>query len=187
MKLDNLTGKKFGRLLIGERFSPIGTKHIDWHAVCDCGTIKVVNGQGVKKGSIRSCGCLRRDFGTWNKGLVGPASHAFGGTGEVPLSYFNELKYKARGREIGWSVTIAQLAELYEMQNRRCAISGIDIVMPHTRNVVPNCASLDRIDSEGAYVIGNVQWVDRRINFMKQCMSDSDFIKLCKIVAAHNA
>lgn len=49
-----------------------------------------------------------------------------------------------------------------------------------------NMPSLDRIDSYKDYTIDNVQWVNQKINFMKQSLTDEDFIKTCKEVAKYN-
>lgn len=46
-----------------------------------------------------------------------------------------------------------------------------------------NTASLDRIDSSKPYIIDNIQWVHKDINFMKRTYSHDYFIKLCKLVA----
>lgn len=44
-------------------------------------------------------------------------------------------------------------------------------------------ASLDRIDSSRGYVEGNVQWVHKDVNFMKQALSQERFVELCTLVA----
>jgi len=41
-------------------------------------------------------------------------------------------------------------------------------------------ASLDRIDSTGGYTEGNVQWVHRTVNFMKQSLSDAELVQWCR-------
>lgn len=43
-------------------------------------------------------------------------------------------------------------------------------------------ASLDRIDSSLGYIIGNVQWVYKGVNFMKGEMSHDYFIEMCKMI-----
>jgi hypothetical protein len=61
MKALELTGKRFGRLVIGERAENIG-RHVMWWAQCDCGLKTVVRGAHLVAGRIKSCGCYRRDF-----------------------------------------------------------------------------------------------------------------------------
>ena len=47
-------------------------------------------------------------------------------------------------------------------------------------------ASLDRIDSDGAYTIDNVQWIHKDINVMKNSFSEEYFMYLCKLVCGIN-
>lgn len=57
-KLD-LTGMRFGRLVALEE-DPVRSSngHIRWKCVCDCGNYKTVDSSHLKRGLIRSCGCL---------------------------------------------------------------------------------------------------------------------------------
>lgn len=182
-----MVGQKFNRLTAIKRVGlPGERKEVRWLFRCECGTEKEIMGEPVRLGKTRSCGCLRRDMGTWNKSISGPLSHCFQGCGEVPKTYFSEWQYKAVQREIPWTVSIEFLAELFEKQGHRCAISGIPIVMPNSRVPYVNCASLDRIDSNIGYHADNVQWLDRRVNFMKQRMNDAEFIAMCRIIAKNN-
>ena len=57
-----LTNKKFGRLkVLRESKKRIGGS-IYWICKCDCGKIKEVNSQHLRKGKIKSCGCLHKEF-----------------------------------------------------------------------------------------------------------------------------
>jgi hypothetical protein len=58
----NLTGIRFGMLLV---IGFNGTKRnssFDWKCVCDCGTKKVVSGNKLTCGRTKSCGCNRVEF-----------------------------------------------------------------------------------------------------------------------------
>src|SRR6478752_9767005 len=59
----NLSGKKFGRLLIKERCWITGKKDTFFKAVCDCGNPKerVVRSGHILSGAVRSCGCLVKE------------------------------------------------------------------------------------------------------------------------------
>lgn len=59
----DLTGKKFGRLLVLRRNGE--TKHGDplWETRCECGTEKLISGISLREGRTQSCGC-------WNAELV---------------------------------------------------------------------------------------------------------------------
>ncbi len=56
MKLIDISGQRFGRLYVSERFTDC--KKTSWICVCDCGRRTVVNGSNLKSGRTRSCGCL---------------------------------------------------------------------------------------------------------------------------------
>ena len=63
--LDNLTGKRFGRLVVLRRtedmVSPSGSKDVTWECQCDCGNIKNVRASSLKSGRTKSCGCLEEE------------------------------------------------------------------------------------------------------------------------------
>ena len=59
-KLIDLTGQKFGKLLV---ISKDITKKTNsgsyWVCKCDCGKIKSIKSSSLRRGEIQSCGCLR--------------------------------------------------------------------------------------------------------------------------------
>ena len=58
-KRRDLTGERFGQLtVLGPAEDVEGREH--WLCRCDCGKEKIVWGSSLKKGTTRSCGCLRR-------------------------------------------------------------------------------------------------------------------------------
>lgn len=64
-ELDDLTGKRFGRLLVIERSSDYvrrdGSKEPRWKCRCDCGNTTAVASGNLKSGAVSSCGCLRKE------------------------------------------------------------------------------------------------------------------------------
>ena len=55
----DITGERFGKLVV---ISFAGrNKHYAalWNIKCDCGNIKIVHGPHLKRGAVKSCGCLR--------------------------------------------------------------------------------------------------------------------------------
>lgn len=61
-KFIDITGNKYNRLTV-IRIHPQRTKsnHILWECVCECGIEKLVEGQDLKSGKVKSCGCLNRE------------------------------------------------------------------------------------------------------------------------------
>ena len=61
-KFIDITGQKYHRLTV-MRIHPTRSKsnHILWECICECGTEKLVEGQDLKSGKVKSCGCLNRE------------------------------------------------------------------------------------------------------------------------------
>ena len=60
--MKDLTGQKFGRLLVVERCEVGNTNGIYWRCVCDCGNENIiVSSKSLLSGHKRSCGCLQEE------------------------------------------------------------------------------------------------------------------------------
>jgi predicted amidophosphoribosyltransferase len=105
-------------------------------------------------------------------------------TGSVDTRYtacivtINKAKGHTKDRNI--NVTAEYLYKLLEIQQQKCAYTGIPMELPTHKGCKDKrmCASLDRIDSSKGYVEGNVQWVIAPINYMKHTLSDAEFREL---------
>lgn len=57
----DITGMRFGKLVItGERKTPDG-KNTRWKCICDCGEVRWNNSTQLRRGQITSCGCSMGD------------------------------------------------------------------------------------------------------------------------------
>ena len=90
---------------------------------------------------------------------------------------------QAERRGIEWALTIEYLADLFEKQNGRCALTGWPLVFFRGATHGRGDASVDRIDSAKGYVPGNVWIVHKDVNFAKQSLSAGEFIEMCRAVA----
>lgn len=83
------------------------------------------------------------------------------------------------------------LWELFLKQDRKCALSGVPLSFEgktmenRYASTSKKTASLDRIDSTKGYIKGNVQWVHKIVNLMKQTTNQDEFIEWCRKVAEH--
>ena len=59
-KID-LTGRRFGRVVVLGLSSTRRGQHIDWNCRCDCGTEWPVTGPNLRSGNTKSCGCYKPD------------------------------------------------------------------------------------------------------------------------------
>ncbi len=120
-------------------------------------------------------------------------------TGSLYGEFKSKCKRKNSKRNLSIPFTISQqyLWDLFIKQDRKCALSGLHLTLKTYNKWTSTgksrhpdgslvSASIDRIDSRFGYVEGNVQWVHKTVNIMKNCLTDSDFIWMCKKIANNN-
>lgn len=56
-KIKDLTGQKFGRLLVLEITPERRNRQVVWKCLCDCGNVSYVVGQALRSGHTKTCGC----------------------------------------------------------------------------------------------------------------------------------
>lgn len=57
-KLKDLTGQRFGKLIVVERAENDSQGNAQWLCKCDCGNKKVIRGYQLTNNKTKSCGCL---------------------------------------------------------------------------------------------------------------------------------
>lgn len=60
-EVNDLRGRRFGRLRALEEVHPIRNGKAYWKCECECGLIATVRGTKLTSGAIVSCGCWRAD------------------------------------------------------------------------------------------------------------------------------
>lgn len=60
-KMVDVTGQKFGRLLVLERTENNKNNNSQWLCKCDCGNTVIVTGASLRSGNTKSCGCTRKE------------------------------------------------------------------------------------------------------------------------------
>lgn len=58
-RLQDLTGQRFGKWVVLQLDTSKISGHRYWKCQCDCGTIRSVDGNTLRKGSSTSCGCQK--------------------------------------------------------------------------------------------------------------------------------
>lgn len=101
----------------------------------------------------------------------------------IRISWFNKFKTGAEVRGLEWKISLDDLADLYEQQDYRCALTDANIVFPEVGHPQEALASIDRIDSKIGYTKDNVQLVTKQVNMMKQSYDQEFFIATCVAVA----
>ena len=172
-KYDVVVGQQFGKLTAISEPYINKTRLVDLE--CECGAIVHVTPAQLYKGrgSCKTC----RVYTT------GSSHNSWKGSGNIPGRLINRIKFNAKNRGIPFHVSNQQLWDLYLAQDKKCAITGIDLHFDTEKINSGFISSLDRIDSTLGYVEGNLRWIYTPLNVMKNCYSDEYFYILCNLVA----
>lgn len=105
-------------------------------------------------------------------------------TNDINL-FFIDLVTGCKGRayrsgKFKCDITKEQIIDLYEKQNHKCALSGIEMTTIKGKGRFPFNASIDRIEPGKDYTLDNVRLVCNHVNVMKLDLSDSELIYFCK-------
>ena len=142
-----------------------------------------VTSQSLINGRTKSCGCSKDRYPK----ITGENNIQYCGYMGLPGRYWTLIKKRAKKRGYIINISIQYGWDLYIKQNKKCALSGLPIMFAiSNKKSSETTASLDRIDSTKGYVEGNVQWVYKPINIMKNIYEQNYFISLCKLIANNN-
>lgn len=152
MTYDDLTGRRFGRLVAQKHFIK---DHMSWWVcVCDCGNSHVTRANALKRGMVRSCGCLAKDWGIYGK------AHQKHGLTHHPLyRVFHSMKDRCFRQTD---------PEFHNYGNRGITICSEWINDPKefirwaSDNGYKKGLSIDRIDTNGPYSPDNCRFVSMK-------------------------
>lgn len=167
----DLSGKTFGKWKVIAKIS--GKNFCQWQCKCICGNLKILSTYSLTSGASKGCWLCNGSYEAEEKHII--TAH-----------YWSSLQKGALKRKINFNIDKDYIADLYERQNRRCALTGMRLNMADTLSAWKEgkqTASLDRIDSLRPYENGNVQWVHKMVNLAKWDMPQDEFIQMCNLVA----
>lgn len=147
---------------------PNGKRHSLFSCKCiNCGEVREISAHDFSAGYKLKCS-EKKLPSNWS------------GYRQISGSYWKRIQKQASARKLEFNISIEYAWELFEIQNKKCAYTNMDITFGRTKS--GNIASLDRIDSSKGYVQGNVQWVHKDINMMKRNFTETYFVELCESV-----
>lgn len=188
-KPKDLTGQRFNRLVAIRLHHRDAKRNPFWLCRCDCGNTPIVAGSMLKRGiwvpntetaktfGTKSCGCLRRERWASNTGTPKP--------GTAMRRIFSRYRLHARHRNIPW-----QLSEdtFRRVTSSPCFYTGRPPAYVSTADSgeVYLYNGIDRLDNSCGYTVENCVPCCGVVNMMKKSMPYSEFLQLCKEIAAHS-
>lgn len=188
--INSLVGKEFGFLVVvameQAAVSKTGKASGMYYAICKClrcgNSRHAVVPNALKTGRTTSCGC-RRDQYLQN---TGKNNVAFKGYEEIRAKLWQHYKKGASTRNLEFTISMEYAWSVYIKQDRKCALTEVPLVFGSTIKSSNTNASIDRIDNSKGYIEGNIQWVHKTINRMRNKFSIDEFVHWCCLVARHS-
>lgn len=140
--------------------------NVIWEVKCCCGKSLFWTKRQITR--YKSCGCKRKKV--WK------------GFGDISGEHFSRIRKNARDRKLEFKITVQDIWEIFIKQNKKCALTNVMLKFGNNRLGEETTASLDRIDSSKGYTIDNIQWLHKKVNFMKQQFVESEFVLWCEKV-----
>lgn len=150
-KAIELTGQRFGRLVVIARCTERRGQSAAWRCMCDCGTETIVFANSLKQGRARSCGCLRKEESAKRATRHGKARSRLyriwqGMRNRCKYDYDNTKSWHGRGIKV-YEEWENSFESFYEWAIHHGYAEGL---------------SIDRIDSDGNYTPDNCRWADAK-------------------------
>ena len=98
-----------------------------------------------------------------------------------PRRFISNILSSVKSRQEDTKLTLDFLYELYLNQNKKCALTGIELTTITGKGRVQTNMSLDRIDSNLGYTEENVRWLCLWANTAKNDLPDEEFLKMCEL------
>ena len=150
MRLNDLCGKKFGKLTVLKRVEskvfPSGQKQTQYLCKCNCGKSITVMYRNLMSGNTKSCGCYAIELRTKHN-LCGSKVYKCWDNMKSRCFNQNSTGYKSWG---GRGITMCD-----EWRNDFKSFYDYVSKLPHFNE---DGYSLDRIDNDGNYEPNNVRW-----------------------------
>lgn len=155
--LKDLTGQRFGRLVVTERAGIDKSKHAVWQCCCDCGEVRFVSSGNLLRGMTSSCGCIKSEKLTERNTVHGKRNNRLYTVWiDMKKRCYNPTTHNYH-RYGGRGITICD-EWLHDFQ----AFYDWAIANGYDENAPYMKCTIDRIDNDKGYSPDNCRWVDAK-------------------------
>ena len=177
----DMLGKTFERLTVVERMDKDAKRTYRWRCVCTCGNTIIVPGSSLRRGGVKSCGCLRREaIATRNTSRRLPPGEAF-------LNHlYSVYKGEASIRSLEFLLSIDEFSLLIRQDCSYCGSPPTQRYVPKRMNESFPANGIDRLNNNIGYTSSNCVSCCRLCNKAKGTLSKDDFLNLVKNICLHN-
>ncbi len=173
-RIEMSIGSVWNRWTILEEAGRNSSGSILYLCQCECGEQEIRRGTDLRSGKSNQCQwCRHRST----------AKHA--SVKPINGTYLTVIEHGAKARGMEVHITVQDLANQWELQQGKCALSGRQLTLKHGHFGKKGTASIDRIDSNRGYHSDNIQWLDWKVNQAKMDTEESEFLQMCEDIVNH--
>ena len=163
MRLIDLTGKRFGKLVVIERakdhVSSSGQHRVAWLCQCDCGNQKIIVGKELRYNNTKSCGCLAKSLSSKRLKTHGLTKHR---TYSILTNMHERCCNKEDKRYKDYGGRGIKLCDEWN----RDIVGSVNAIKNFYQwslnNGYREDLSIDRINNDGNYKPSNCRWATQK-------------------------